>query len=177
MPGDGTPFTGDVPPMRTPDTVRRFDAWNYREDSTLGSGSQIIGFRVEATDGHIGKIDEASTLVGDSYLVVDTGPWIFGKKVLLPAGTVSNADVDDNRVYVDRTKQQIKDSPEFDPETYNSPEYRDKLGGYYNDTYGTTVPPTPGFVAPGAVPMALPLIDENVTRQPDEAPPSRDPNP
>ena len=136
MPGDGTPFTGDVPPMRTPDAVRRFDAWNYREESTLGGGSQIIGFRVEATDGHIGKIDEASTLVGDSYLVVDTGPWIFGKKVLLPAGTVNNVDTLERRVYVDRAKQQIKNAPEFDPDTYNTPEYRDKVGGYYGDTYG-----------------------------------------
>jgi hypothetical protein len=51
----------------------------------------IAGFHVEAVDGHIGSIDEASYEVGGAYLVVDTGPWIFGRKVLLPAGTCSGS--------------------------------------------------------------------------------------
>jgi hypothetical protein len=139
--GSTAPMTGDVPPMGVPSTVRRFDPWNYREGAEIGDGSDLVGFRVEAIDGHIGKIDEASTLVGDSYLVVDTGPWIFGKKVLLPAGTVTHIDSLEKRIYVDRTKGQIKDSPEYDPETFRDPAYRDKLGDYYHGTYdapGTT---------------------------------------
>ena len=52
----------------------------------LGRQNDLTGFSVEALDGSIGKIDEASNEVGASYLVVDTGPWIFGKKVMLPAG-------------------------------------------------------------------------------------------
>src|SRR2546430_4631279 len=129
--GGTAPMTGDVPPMRTPSTVHRFDPWNYREGAGIGDGAEVVGFRVEAVDGHIGKIDEASTLVGDSYLVVDTGPWIFGKKVLLPAGTVHHIDHQEKRLYVDRTKQQIKDSPEFDPESFRGEAYRDKIGGEY----------------------------------------------
>jgi hypothetical protein len=123
-------------PMTTPDTVRRFDPWNYRETAEVGDGADLVGYRVEAIDGHIGKIDESSTLVGDSYLVVDTGPWIFGKKVMLPAGTVTRVDALDERVYVDRAKEQIKNAPEFDPDMFGSPEYRDKVGGYYGTTYG-----------------------------------------
>ena len=59
-----------------------WDAWNYRESAarTPGSGS-LVGYRVHATDGDIGKIDEATDDVGSSQLVVDTGPWIFGRKV------------------------------------------------------------------------------------------------
>jgi hypothetical protein len=133
--GSTAPMTGDVPPMGTPLTSQRFDPWNYRESSGVGDGSDLVGFRVEAVDGHIGKIDEASTLVGDSYLVVDTGPWIFGKKVLLPAGTVTNIDREAHRLYVDRSKEQIKNSPEFDPETFRDQTYRDKVGGYYDTTY------------------------------------------
>ena len=38
---------------------------------------------MEATDGSIGKVDEATSEGGSSYIVVDTGPWIFGKKVQL----------------------------------------------------------------------------------------------
>src|SRR3954453_9499375 len=52
----------------------------------------IDGFGVEARDGSIGKIDEATYEVGSSYIVVDTGPWIFGKKGLLPAGVVERID-------------------------------------------------------------------------------------
>ncbi len=135
--GGTPPMPGDTPHMATPRTQQRFDPWNYREEAALGDGADVVGFTVETIDGHIGKIDESSTLVGDSYLVVDTGPWIFGKRVLLPAGTVNHIDSLEQKIYVDRTKSQIKDSPEFDPDQFG-PEYRDKLGGYYHSTYDST---------------------------------------
>ena len=114
-----------------------FNPWSYREDVDLSRGGiDLTGFKVEATDGKIGKIDEATYEVGSSYLVVDTGPWIFGKKVLLPAGTVNNIDVKDGTVYVDRTKDQVKESPEFHAETYTDPAYREQVGKYYGGTYG-----------------------------------------
>jgi hypothetical protein len=136
-PADGgtAPMAGDVPPMSTPAITRRFDAWNYREEAEVGDGADLVGYQIEAIDGHIGKVDETSTLVAENYLVVDTGPWIFGKKVLLPAGTVNRVDTLDQKVYVDRTKEQIKNAPELAAETYGSPEYRDKVGGYYGTTY------------------------------------------
>jgi hypothetical protein len=71
----------------------------------------LTGYGVEALDGSIGKIDETSNDVGSAYLVVDTGRWIFGKKVMLPAGVVSRVDGDEEKVFVNRTKEQIKDSP------------------------------------------------------------------
>ena len=81
--------------------------WVWREGQT----DPIDGFDVEATDGSIGTIDEATYEVGCSYFVVDTGPWIFGKKVLLPAGVVERVDYDNGDVYVGLTKDQIKNSP------------------------------------------------------------------
>ncbi len=60
--------------------------WDYRDGEAIGDDS--VGYSVEASDGGIGKVDEASTVVGSSYIVVDTGPWIFGKKVMLPAGLI-----------------------------------------------------------------------------------------
>lgn len=119
-----------------------WDAWAYREDAGV-SGAALAGYKVEATDGHIGKVDSASTEVGAGYLVVDTGPWIFGKKVLLPAGIVNNVDHDDHKVYVDRTKEQIKSAPEYDEEHHGDPGYRDKVSGYYGDSYAT-----PSQIAP-----------------------------
>jgi hypothetical protein len=111
------------------------DVWSYRERSELGydptSGSDITGFKVEATDGSIGKVDEANNEAGQSYLIVDTGPWILGKKVMLPAGVIERVDGDDERVYVNRTKDQIKNAPEYDDSMAADSAYRGTLGSYY----------------------------------------------
>ena len=115
------------------------DLWSYREETwrqggavtSAGPDVDLTGFSVEATDGGVGKVDEASNEVGASYLVIDTGPWIFGKKVLLPAGLIREVDLDAETVYVSRTKDEIKDAPEFDPDTYQSETYRSDIGGYY----------------------------------------------
>jgi hypothetical protein len=85
----------------------------------------VQGFKVEALDGDIGKVDEATYDVGSSCIVVDTGPWIFGRKVVLPAGTIERIDLDGERVAVRLTKDQIKNAPELDEVTdYRSDEYR-----------------------------------------------------
>ena len=87
------------------------DVWTYRETLIVDTGIDITGYEVEATDGSIGKIDEATYATGSSYLVVDTGPWIFGKKVMLPAGVVREIDPEQETVFVDRTKDEIKNAP------------------------------------------------------------------
>ena len=91
---------------------------------------------MEAVDGSIGKVDRSTLDVGSSYVVVDTGPWIFGRKVMLPAGTIDRVDWNAEKVYVDRTKDQIKDSPELD-ETGMSDARRTETAWarYYGDTY------------------------------------------
>src|SRR5919204_3930056 len=106
--------------------MMQYELWTYRRPLTT---TDLTGFKVEASDGSIGKVDEATYDMGSSYLIVDTGPWIFGKKVMLPAGTVQTVDVDNQKVLVDRTKDEIKNAPEFDPAMYQEPVYRDKLGG------------------------------------------------
>jgi hypothetical protein len=105
------------------------DLWTYTDTSV--SQRNLSGFSVEALDGGIGKVDDSTNDVGQSFIVVDTGPWIFGKKVMLPAGVVRDVDLDTETVFVNRTKGQIKDAPEFDEDTYADPKYRDQLGGYY----------------------------------------------
>jgi hypothetical protein len=91
----------------------------------------MSGYDVEAADGEIGTVDEATLDAGASYLVVDTGPWIFGKKVVIPAGLVERVDRDDEKVYVGRTKDEIRNAPEFDRDRYREADYRAKLGAYY----------------------------------------------
>ena len=112
------------------------DLWTYRDADTLGvdttRGVDLTGFEVEALDGGIGKIDEATYETSRSYIVVDTGPWILGKKVLLPAGVIDRVDLDSEKVFVNRTKDEIKNSPEFDEGSYRDEEYRTRVGDYYS---------------------------------------------
>ncbi|WP_406511129.1 PRC-barrel domain-containing protein [Streptomyces sp. NBC_00161] len=115
------------------------NVWGYRETSGRLQGVDLSGFKVEAVDGGIGKVDKHSDEAGSAYIVVDTGPWIFGKEVLLPAGTVSRIDVDEERIYIDRTKEQIKNAPEFHRDTHlEDAGYHDELTAYYRvgDAFG-----------------------------------------
>jgi hypothetical protein len=99
-----------------------------------GTPVDLVGYRVQASDGRIGTIDEASNEADAQYLVVDTGPWILGHKVLLPAGTVARVDHLERSVRVDLTRQEIKDAPPFDPDSAG-PEYRERVGSYYAESY------------------------------------------
>ncbi len=116
------------------DTVTGYavvDIWTFTLPEGLGK-ADLTGYSVEATDGGIGKVDEANRETGSSYLIVDTGPWIFGKTVMLPAGVVNRVDYDAKKVYVDRTKEEIKNAPQYDLERgHRDKDYRDRLGGYY----------------------------------------------
>lgn len=109
------------------------DIWTYRDDTLVGNA--LVGLDVVASDGDIGKVDEATDDAGTSGLVVDTGTWILGTKVLLPAGVIERVDLDEEKVYVKLTKDEIKNAPEFDESRYRDEAYRDELGGYY---YGGT---------------------------------------
>ena len=105
------------------------EMWTFRTQTA--PNIDLSGFKVEATDGDIGKVDEATNEVGSSFIVVDTGPWIFGKKVMLPAGVVRDIDLDTETIFVSLTKDEIKDAPEFDEKRYRDESYRSELGDYY----------------------------------------------
>lgn len=104
--------------------------WEYR--SELGTlDRDLVGYDVEAVDGKIGKIDEASNEAGSAYLVVDTGFWIFGKKRLIPAGVVDRIDDVERKTFVRMTKDQIKSAPDFEEQHRTDRDLYDK----YYDTY------------------------------------------
>ncbi|MFE7518333.1 PRC-barrel domain-containing protein [Streptomyces halstedii] len=106
--------------------------WGYQPTSGHTAGADLTGYTVEATNGSIGKVDKHSDDVGSACLVVDTGVWIFGKEVLLPAGTVKGIDTEHRTIFVDLTKEQIKDSPEFDKHKHTGdPAYHAQVESYY----------------------------------------------
>ncbi|MFI8460986.1 PRC-barrel domain containing protein [Kitasatospora sp. NPDC085464] len=110
--------------------------WGYGNAEGYNPGSDLTGFRVEAEDGHIGKVDKHSEEVDSAHIVVDTGPWIFGREVLLPAGTIQRVDTGEKTVWVNRTKEEIKNSPEFHRDKHiDDPDYRHQLGGYYGGIF------------------------------------------
>jgi hypothetical protein len=110
-----------------------FETWKYRDPSLATSLTQqdITGYDVEAIDGGIGKIDDETLETDTGHLVVDTGPWIFGKKVMLPVGVIKTVDHLNEKVFVNRTKDEIKNAPEFDDSMRLDEKYRTELGTYY----------------------------------------------
>jgi hypothetical protein len=109
------------------------DLWKFSSD--VGhERAELEGMKVEAVDGSIGKVDSVMDTPQGTALVVDTGPWIFGKKVMLPAGVVSAIDVDDECIKVARTRDEIKSAPELDDELLNDEAYQEALTRHYGAT-------------------------------------------
>jgi hypothetical protein len=108
------------------------DLWTYTD--SLERPKTLDGFDVVALDGDIGSIDEATYNEGASYVVVDTGPWIFGRKIVIPAKAIVRLDIPNDKVYLRLKKDQIKNAPEFDDAT--DPERRRELiGAYYGPMF------------------------------------------
>jgi hypothetical protein len=103
----------------------------YGRESGAGMLPDITGYDVEASDGSIGKVDDATYENGEGALVVDTGFWIFGKKRMLPAGVVQGVDEDARTVFVSCTKDEIKQAPDYDEQRRNDDAYRRDVGSHY----------------------------------------------
>ena len=79
--------------------------------------SAIDGYEIAARDGMIGSIDdmlfdEARWTV--RWLVVDTGTWLSGRRVLLPPAALGHPDVGPQQFPVSLTRRQVETSPPFD---------------------------------------------------------------
>jgi hypothetical protein len=103
--------------------------WAFRDEAWCGE--DLTHFAVEALDGDVGIVADASDEIGRSYLVVDTGPWMFGKKVMLPAGVVARIDGSARKVVVNRTKDEIKKAPEYSQSAFTLDSQRAELSRYY----------------------------------------------
>jgi hypothetical protein len=113
-----------------PESSAITDLWSWRD--TAGSQTtDLVGFQVVATDGAIGNLDAATYDVGGSYIVVDTGFWIFGKKRMLPAGVIDRIDYDARKVHVNLTKDQSTRLPTTTPNASVRRPYRQDIGTYY----------------------------------------------
>ncbi len=106
------------------------DLWSFRDD--VGADrADLDGLTVEAVDGSVGSVQDVISDIDGAYLLIDTGPPILGKTVLLPAGLVTAIDVDNESLAVDRTKDEIKGAPDFDAGLGKDPAYRDAIARHY----------------------------------------------
>ncbi len=125
-------------PKRNPGGNVAVDLWRYRESMAHRSGDvDISGWEVLAHDGAIGTVDKSSNQVSASYIVVATGEWLSGRRVLLPAYSVERIDGSTRQLVLDRTKDEIRDAPDVDPKGMKFARSQDLLTGYYHGLYDT----------------------------------------
>jgi hypothetical protein len=114
--------------------------WSRGEPAFTGP---LRGYDVEALDGRIGTVAETTDDARGGYVVVDAGPRLLRQKVMLPAGVITRVDRDARTVYVNRTKEQIKNAPQLDETGYDDDAYRVALGRYYGRGGAGFRPPAP----------------------------------
>lgn len=88
-----------------------------RDDPHLRSTRQVTGYHIKAIDGEIGHVTDF--IVDDEnwmlpYMVVDTGNWLPGKKLLISPQRIKSVNWVDASVSLDRMRDSIKNSPELD---------------------------------------------------------------
>ena len=114
------------------------NVWQYRESMAFSARSvDLSGFEVVGPDDSIGTVNKASNDVRVNYIVVDTGDWLSGRQVILPAATVERIDSTARKVILNRTREDIRNAPEFHPKDLRSAKFEDALTGYYHGMYDT----------------------------------------
>jgi uncharacterized protein (TIGR02271 family) len=93
----------------------------------------VKGLDLYSKNEKIGSVDDI--LVDDQglfrYLVINTGIWILGKKVLFPIGQ-ARVDYNDKRVYADNlTKAQVEALPEFNDDMTIDYDHEEQVRGVY----------------------------------------------
>jgi hypothetical protein len=97
-------------------------------------GSAIKGYAIEASDGRIGTVQ--SFLFDDTtwkirWLVIDTGHWLSGRRVLVHPSAIGAPDHQTQRLPVRLTKAQVEASPNIEQDRPVTMQMQSQLYGYY----------------------------------------------
>ncbi len=100
----------------------------------LRSTDRVTGYNIKATDGEIGDVEDF--IIDDNtwkidFMLVDTGNWFPGKKVLISPRWIKEVNWEDSTVIVNATEEQVKNSPEYQPSQQLSESYESNLHSYY----------------------------------------------
>jgi uncharacterized protein YrrD len=104
-------------------------------DHHLRSTNAVSGYHVQASDGEIGKIEDF--IIDDEtwtirYLIINTRNWWPGKKVLISPKWIERISWDELKVFVNLTREAIKQSPEYTEESLPTRDYEIRLHRHYN---------------------------------------------
>ena len=86
------------------------------ENPHLRSSSKVAGYNIVAADGEIGKVEHFLIQDGTwkiDFMVVDTGHWLPGKKVLISPKWIKEIDWGTSTVTVNISIEKVKNSPEY----------------------------------------------------------------
>lgn len=124
-----TPSTRDA-------EIRRMAEQQMEEGTTqnLRSINEVTGYNIHATDDNVGHVDDFFVDEDDwtiRYMLVDTSNWLPGRKVLIAPSWIERFSWDEREVYVEMTRQDIENSPEYDPRARLTREYETELHNYY----------------------------------------------
>lgn len=124
-PGLGIPPSGGPsggPPSGTEaaatgDDATGDDAGAGGDDPHLRSTRELAGYTLTATDGDIGSIDSL-LLETDRWtvrwIVVDTGIWLPGRKVVIETDWISGIEWAENRASVSVPRARVEAAPDYD---------------------------------------------------------------
>ena len=112
--------------------------------------SSMIGYAIRATDGDLGKVDEFyfdDETWAIHYIVVETGNWLSGRKVLISPVAFGKPDLESRTISVNLTRAQVSGSPDIDTERPIYRQHEAELHDYYQwpwrGDYGGTFGITP----------------------------------
>lgn len=130
MPG-AAPIITDVDQEQTESVAV---AQEQEVETHLRSAREVSGYRIQASDGEIGHVQDF--ILDDEtwdirYVVVDTRNWWMGKEVLVAPQWIQGVDWDLQKVFVDLTRESIRNSPEYENLNTISRDYEEKLYEYY----------------------------------------------
>ena len=101
----------------------------------MRSTHEVTGYHVQAADGEIGHIGDF--IIDDEtwairYLIIDTQNWWEGKKVLISPQWIERVSWNESKVFVNLSREVIKQSPEYFEDNLLTRDYENKLHQYYN---------------------------------------------
>lgn len=104
------------------------------EKTHLRSEKEVRGYEIQAKDGTLGRVDDF--LTDDEswairYIIVDTRKWLPGRKVLISPEWAQSVDWKEMQLTLDMTKEQVRKSPEYDPDQGIERDYDIILYNYY----------------------------------------------
>ncbi len=67
---------------------------------------------------------------------METGHLGFVTEHVLPAGAMDRIDADERKVFVERSKDEIKGAPEYDPDRWERGEDREEVARHFSSPFG-----------------------------------------